>query len=170
MGAVPPMGAAAPMGAAPIGVAPGAPPVAGGWDGAASQVVESPWATTSARLEMPVLPSTFAPERPEPQKPAASAPPPREGTSRTIVLALSVILAIAVLALVGLSVWQRMGGDEPIKIGYTEPTPTSAEAAPPPTASETAAPSTTAAPRAVPRARPKGDDIYDEVEKEKSRR
>ncbi|XYH96226.1 hypothetical protein ACMHYB_51955 [Sorangium sp. So ce1128] len=182
-----PPSAAAPastVGAAPSAAAPGAPPAAGrwdgaaapgapqgagGWDGAAMPPAESPWATTSARLEMPVLPSTFVQERVEPQKPSAVTPTRREG-GRTLIIVLSVILAVALLALVGITLWQSMRGGGPISIDYTEPPPTTAETASEPAASAPAAPSATAAPRPVARPRPKGDDIYDEVEKEKSRR
>ncbi|WP_437732417.1 hypothetical protein [Sorangium sp. So ce1335] len=139
------------------------PPAAGGWDGA-----ESPWATTSARLEMPVLPSTFVQERPEPQKPSAVVAPRREG-GRTLIVVLSVILAIALLALVGITAWQSMRGGGPISIDYTEPAPTTAETVPAPAVSAPAAPSATAAPRPAARPRPK-TDIYDEVEQEKPRR
>ncbi|WP_437286520.1 hypothetical protein [Sorangium sp. So ce406] len=141
---------------------------AGGWDGAA-MAAESPWATTSARLEMPVLPSNFVQERPEPQKPAAVTAPRREG-GRTLIIALSVLLAVALLALVGITLWQSMGGGGPISIDYTEPPPSTAETASAPVVSEPAAPSATAAPRPAARPRPKTEDIYDEVEKEKPRR
>lgn len=174
------------MGAAPSAAAHGAPQAAaGGWDGAAAahsapqataggwdgaaMAAESPWATTSARLEMPVLPSNFVQERPEPQKPAVVTAPRREG-GRTLIIVLSVILAVALLALVGITVWQSMGGGGPISIDYTEPPPSTAETASAPVVSEPAAPSATAAPRPAARPRPKTGDIYDEVEREKPRR
>ncbi|WP_438015986.1 hypothetical protein WMF18_34825 [Sorangium sp. So ce315] len=141
---------------------------AGGWDGAA-MAAESPWATTSARLEMPALPSTFVQERPEPQKPSAVTAPRREG-GRTLIVVLSVILAVALLALVGITVWQGMGGGGPISIDYTEPPPTTAETASAPVVSAPEAPSATAAPRPAVRPRPKPADVYDEVEQEKQRR
>ncbi|WP_437315492.1 hypothetical protein [Sorangium sp. So ce385] len=182
------------MGVAPA-VAPGAPPAGGAWDGAsaagaphasggwdgaaaagapqaahaAMPPAESPWATTSARLELPALPSSFVQERAEPQKPPAVTAPRREG-GRTLIIVLSVILAIALLALVGITLWQSMGGGGPIAIDYTEPPPTTAETAAEPTPSATAAPAATAAPRPAARPRPKGDDIYDEIDKEKTRR
>ncbi|WP_438033143.1 hypothetical protein [Sorangium sp. So ce204] len=163
----PPAAAPAPaMSAAPGAAAHGAPQAAGGWDGAA----ESPWATTSARLEMPALPSTFVQERPEPQKPPAAVAPRRREGGRTLIIVLSVILAVALLALIGITLWQSMGGGGPIAIDYKEPPPTAAEASPEPTVSVTAAPSAPAAPRPAARPRPKSDDIYDEVEKEKTRR
>ncbi|WP_437904581.1 hypothetical protein WME95_40190 [Sorangium sp. So ce327] len=163
----PPAAAPAPaMSAAPGAAAHGAPQAAGGWDGAA----ESPWATTSARLEMPVLPSTFVQERPEPQKPPAAGAPRRREGGRTLIIVLSVILAVALLALIGITLWQSMGGGGPIAIDYKEPPPTAAEASPEPTVSVTAAPSAPAAPRPAARPRPKSDDIYDEVDKEKTRR
>ncbi|WP_437777754.1 hypothetical protein [Sorangium sp. So ce1097] len=148
--------------------APQTPQAAGGWDGAA-MAAESPWATTSARLEMPALPSTFVQERPEPQKPSAVTAPRREG-GRTIIVVLSVILAVALLALVGITVWQGMGGGGPISIDYTEPPPTTAETASAPVVSAPEAPSATAAPRPAARPRPKAADVYDEVEQEKQRR
>ncbi|WP_437325217.1 hypothetical protein [Sorangium sp. So ce381] len=148
----------------------GAPPAAGGWDGAAMPPAESPWATTSARLEMPALPSTFVQERPEPQKPPAAVTPRRREGGRTLIIVLSVILAVALLALVGITLWQSMRGGGPIAIDYKEPPPTATEASPGPTVSVTAAPSAPAAPRPAARPRPKGDDIYDEVDKEKTRR
>ncbi|AUX26080.1 uncharacterized protein SOCEGT47_066350 [Sorangium cellulosum] len=152
--------------------APGAPPAVGGWDGAAA---ESPWATTSARLEMPALPSALAPDRGEPSRPAAPAAarreaPPREGSGRTLVLVLSVILAVALLALIGISAWQSMRGRGPISIDYTEPPPTTPEVEPAPPATVTAAPRATAAPRPAVRQRPKSDDIYEEAEREINRR
>ncbi|MGK3968922.1 hypothetical protein WMF38_37020 [Sorangium sp. So ce118] len=181
-----PPSAAAPVstvGAASSAAAPGAPQAPGGWDGAAAPAApqapggwdgaaapaESPWATTSARLEMPVLPSTFVQERAEPQKPAPVTPPRREG-GRTLIIVLSVVLAVALLALVGITLWQSMGGGGPISIDYTEPPPTTAETASAPAASAPEAPSATAVPRPVARPRPKSEDIYDEVEKEKPRR
>lgn len=150
--------------------APGAPPAASGWDGAA----ESPWATTSARLERPELPSNLAPDRAEPSRPAAPTAArrdasSREGGSRTLVLVLSVILAIALLSLIGISVWQSMRGRDPISIDYTEPLPTTAEVEPAAPAIVTAAPSATA-PRPVVRPRPKNDDVYEEAEREIDRR
>ncbi|WP_437598230.1 hypothetical protein [Sorangium sp. So ce590] len=157
------------VGAAPGAAVPGAPPAGGGWDGAAMPPAESPWATTSARLEMPALPSSFVQERAEPQKPPAAPVPRREG-GRALIVALSVILAIALLALVGITLWQSMGGGGPIAIDYTEPPPTTAETSPAPTQSVSAAPSAPAAPRPVARPRPKNDDIYEEVEKEKTAR
>ncbi|WP_437810600.1 hypothetical protein [Sorangium sp. So ce1078] len=180
-----PMPAPAPaMGAAPGAAAPGAPAAgggwdgaaaggapqaAGGWDGAAVPPAESPWATTSARLEMPALPSSFVQERAEPQKAPAVTAPRREG-GRTLIIVLSVVLAVALLALVGITLWQSMGGGGPIAIDYTEPPPTTAETSPGPTVSATAASSAPAAPRPAARPRPKNDDIYDEVEKEKTGR
>ncbi|WP_437764186.1 hypothetical protein WMF27_36795 [Sorangium sp. So ce281] len=154
------------MSAAPGAAGHGAPQAAGGWDGAA----ESPWATTSARLEMPALPSTFVQERPEPQKPPAAVAPRRREGGRTLIIVLSVILAVALLALIGITLWQSMGGGGPIAIDYKEPPSTATEASPEPTVSVTAAPSAPAAPRPAARPRPKSDDIYDEVEKEKTRR
>ncbi|WP_437526081.1 hypothetical protein WME79_40280 [Sorangium sp. So ce726] len=148
----------------------GAPQAAGGWDGAAMPPAESPWATTSARLEMPALPSTFVQERPEPQKPPAAVVPRRREGGRTLIIVLSVVLAVALLALITITLWQSMRGGGPIAIDYKEPPPTATEASPEPTVSVTAAPSAPAAPRPAARPRPKSDDIYDEVEKEKTRR
>ncbi|WP_437588232.1 hypothetical protein [Sorangium sp. So ce1000] len=162
------------MSPAPGAAMHGAPQAGGGWDGAATHgaalPAESPWATTSARLERPALPSTFVQERVEPPKPPAAVAPRRREGGRTLIIVLSVILALALLALVGITLWQSMRGGGPIAIDYKEPLPAGAETSPEPTVSVTAAPSAPAAPRPVARPRPKSDDIYDEVEKEKTRR
>jgi hypothetical protein len=83
---------------------------------------------------------------------------------------LSVVLAVALLALAASSLWQGVGGREPISVGYTEPFAT-AGVAPEPTATATAAPAPapSAAPRAPVRPRPKAPDVYDEVDREKRR-
>jgi flagellar basal body-associated protein FliL len=87
-------------------------------------------------------------------------------SSRTIILVLCVILALAVLTLLAITVWHNASGGGPISIGFSEPPPK--ETAPELSAS---APATATAPAAPRPARPKPkDDIYDEVEKEKNKR
>lgn len=138
---------------------------------------ESPWATTSARIERPVLPSSYTPELDGPQKPAAAPAQvqvPVERSSKATVLVLGVTLAVAIIALVATSIWQSMRSRAPISVEYNEPPPVSDADASAPPPEETAAPSErreTAPPRAAPRPRPaRNDDIYDEVDREKGRR
>jgi hypothetical protein len=132
---------------------------------------ESPWATTSARFEAVGPPSTFVPERVEgaPQAPPAAAKVPPEASSRGLILVLSVILAVALLALAAITIWQGLRGREPISVGYTEP-PSTAEDAPASPASASAAPSPTAAPRPPARQRTKNDDVYEQADKEQGKR
>lgn len=151
---------------------------AGGRDGAMGPPVESPWATTSARIERPVLPSSYTPELDGPQRPVAPPAQPAqvkvERSSKTTVLVLGVILAVAILALVATSVWQSMRSRAPISVEYNEPPTVEGAEAPAPAPSETAAPSESgerAVPRAAPRPKPaRNDDFYDAIERENRKR
>lgn len=147
---------------------------AGGRDDTMGPPVESPWATTSARFERPVLPSSYTPELDGPEKPVAPPAQPAqanvERSSKTTLLVLGVILAVAILTLVATSIWQSTRSRAPISVEYNEPPASQGVEAPAPAPSETAAPGERGE-RAAPRPKPaKNDDFYDAIERENRKR